>query len=128
MSVRGDLRAIAPPATTAASSSTLARLAAVLAVVVPAFAGRERGRFGGLVAGRALEELDQEHGVVDHLAAAGELGLTAALLRRLQLALCEQEVANPLAVAPRDVELDDHRMAELVDGCVELAAAQILGH
>src|SRR5688572_28923428 len=103
---------MAPAATTAATAPPLARLAAVFSLVVATFLRREGGRRAGLVAGGALEDLEQQHGVVDHLAATRELGLPAALLRRLQLALREQQVANALAVAPRDVQLHDHRVRE----------------
>ena len=53
----------------------------------------------------------EQHGVVDQLAATGELGLDAAAVCGGEAALRDQQIPEPLAVAAaRDVELGDQRL------------------
>src|SRR5438128_112154 len=105
----------APPTTPApAALARVVRIVLAL-VVVAALARGDRRRARDLVAGGALEQLEQQDRVVDQLAAARQLGLRALLLRRLQALLRDQDVAEALRVPPRDVELDDHRVRQLLD-------------
>src|ERR1700755_2925623 len=113
----------APAAATAAAPPALARLVRIVAflgLVVAALRRRDRRRRRRLLARAALEQLEQQHGVFDHLAAAGQLGLRAALVGGDQLALGDQQIAQALAVAPGDVELDDQRVGELLHRVVQL--------
>src|SRR6185503_13151852 len=104
---RFDLAMTAATAS-AAPAAALARLAVLVLLggflAIAAFLRADgHGGLDRLVAGGAREELEQQHGVVDQIASAGELGLATAPLGGLQLALREQQVAQALAVAPGDV-------------------------
>ena len=114
--------------TTAPSPATFARLPRIVFAVdiVTTFTDRDRRCLARLVARSALDQFEQQHRIIDHLAAPGELGLAALLAGGLELALRDQEVAEALAIAPGDVELCDHRMRELVNGPVEIASAELL--
>ena len=80
-----------------------------------------------LVAACAIEEREQQHGVIDQLAPPGELGLRAPLARRRELLLRDQDVLEALAVTAGHVELLDERMRQLVNRTVELTSAQVNG-
>src|SRR5688572_22063505 len=85
--LRGSDRVAAAAAAPAAAAAALARAALVVHLVLAALLGGDGGHRPRILAGRALEELEEQDGVLDEVAATRELGRAAALAGRLELAL-----------------------------------------